>query len=106
MFTVTGQEWSVGARLGPAPHQDAPHVYDLVWGLIRLAIASLITGAGLSLFDVGPDEALATIGLTREEALALIGQAFDWAIPNMILGASVIIPLWFVVWIFRPPRAH
>ena len=27
-----------------------------------------------------------------------------WALPNLMLGALVIVPVWFVVYLFRPPR--
>ena len=37
----------------------------------------------------------------RIEAYARKG--FDWAWPNVLLGALVIVPVWFVVFLFRPP---
>ncbi|MEZ5799948.1 MAG: DUF6460 domain-containing protein [Nitratireductor sp.] len=27
-----------------------------------------------------------------------------WAIPNIVLGSMVIVPVWLVVFLFRPPR--
>jgi hypothetical protein len=29
-----------------------------------------------------------------------------WALPNLTLGALVIMPVWFVIYLFRPPRAR
>jgi hypothetical protein len=26
-----------------------------------------------------------------------------WAWPNLLLGALVIVPIWFVIYLFRPP---
>ena len=28
----------------------------------------------------------------------------NWALPNLMLGALVIVPFWFVIFLFRPPR--
>jgi Family of unknown function (DUF6460) len=51
---------------------------------------------------------LALRGLTSEiglqkriEDLARAGVA--WALPNMLLGAPVIVPVWFLFYLFRPP---
>ncbi|MDO9418293.1 DUF6460 domain-containing protein [Pararhizobium sp.] len=27
-----------------------------------------------------------------------------WALPNMLLGAMIIVPMWFLTYIFLPPR--
>ena len=27
-----------------------------------------------------------------------------WALPNLMLGALVIVPVWFLIYLFRPPR--
>jgi hypothetical protein len=39
--------------------------------------------------------------LTRIGELAR--QGFAWALPNLTLGALVIVPIWFVLYLFRPP---
>jgi hypothetical protein len=28
-----------------------------------------------------------------------------WAAPNIVLGSIVVIPVWLVIYLFRPPRA-
>ena len=63
-----------------------------------------MVGAGLRAFDITAQEILAKIGLTPERVLTLLQQAFDWALPNMILGSMIIVPLWCVIFILRPPR--
>lgn len=63
-----------------------------------------MVGAGLRAFDITAQEVLAKIGLTPERVLTLLQQAFDWALPNMILGSMIIVPLWCVIFILRPPR--
>jgi Family of unknown function (DUF6460) len=37
----------------------------------------------------------------RIEDLARQGVA--WALPNLLLGALVIVPVWFVLFLLRPP---
>jgi hypothetical protein len=31
-------------------------------------------------------------------------RALAWAMPNILLGALVIVPLWFIAFLLRPPR--
>ena len=81
-------------------------MYDFTWSLVRLAAASLLTGATLSYLRIGPDELLATAGLTRDEAAALLQSGVEWAVPNMLLGLAVLGPIWLVVYLLRPPRAE
>ena len=46
---------------------------------------------------------LLQIGLTPENVLALLEQGLAWAIPNVVLGSMIIVPVWFVVYLFKPP---
>ncbi|MEO1700982.1 MAG: DUF6460 domain-containing protein [Pseudomonadota bacterium] len=65
---------------------------------------STIVGAGLRAFDVTAQDVLAEIGLTPERILELLQQGVAWALPNMILGSMIIVPIWCVIFILRPPR--
>ena len=42
-------------------------------------------------------------GFTPERLAELARQAFAWALPNVLLGALIIVPIWFVAFLFRPP---
>jgi hypothetical protein len=42
-------------------------------------------------------------GLSAERIEEYAKQGFAWAWPNVLLGSIVIIPIWFVVFLFRPP---
>ena len=44
-----------------------------------------------------------TFGLSADRVEAYARQGFAWAWPNLLLGALVIVPIWFVVFLFRPP---
>lgn len=75
-------------------------------GLFKLLLASLIAGALLNLFGMSAERILASIGLTPLEAWEYVARFIAWAIPNIMLGAIVILPLWFFAYLFSPPRAH
>ncbi|MEL6919906.1 MAG: DUF6460 domain-containing protein [Pseudomonadota bacterium] len=76
-------------------------MFNITW---KLAIVSTMVGAGLRAFEITAQEILAKIGMTPERILELLGQAFEWAVPNMILGSMIIVPLWCLMFILRPPR--
>jgi hypothetical protein len=81
-------------------------VQDFMHTLVKLTIASLIVGTAMTHFGVTPEKLVGAFGLTPERALELAQQGMTWALPNLTLGALVIVPVWFVVYLFRPPRAR
>ena len=77
---------------------------DLVRTLVKLTAASLIVGTIMSHFGVTAEKFIGAFGLTPERAFELAQQGMTWALPNLTLGALVIVPVWFAVFLFRPPR--
>ena len=73
-------------------------------GLLKLTLASMISGALMNLFGLSADRLLATFGLTPVELWDHIVHFVAWAIPNVVLGAVIILPLWFFAYLFIPPR--
>jgi len=73
--------------------------------LIKIGLASLITGAILTKLDLSAEQILLELGLTPESVMLQLEQGFRWAMPNIILGSMVIVPVWLVVYLFRPPRS-
>jgi len=71
--------------------------------LVKVAVASLIVGTVLAHFGITAEQILKDIGLTPERMAELARQAFAWALPNLLLGSLVIVPVWLVVYLFRPP---
>lgn len=71
--------------------------------VVKVLVASLIVGTIMAHFGLTPDELMRAAGLStaRLEELARAGLA--WALPNLLLGALVIVPVWFVLYLFRPP---
>lgn len=71
--------------------------------LIKVAVASLIVGSIMSHFGITLEVLMHRAGLTPERVEELARQAVAWAWPNMLLGSTVILPFWFLVFILRPP---
>lgn len=79
-------------------------VYRLIVGAFKIAAASLLTGAGLSFFNMSATEVLTKLGLTPERVVAMAEKGAAWALPNLLLGSMVIVPIWLVISLLRPPR--
>ncbi|MCK5750960.1 MAG: hypothetical protein KAH44_32385 [Oricola sp.] len=71
---------------------------------LKIALASLLCGALLSAFDLSAAEMLARVGMTPEHIAELVRKALAWALPNMVLGSMIIVPLWAIAYMLRPPR--
>jgi hypothetical protein len=77
----------------------------LLTTLIKVAVASLIVGTILAHFGITADQVLKDLGITPERLAELARQGFAWALPNLLLGSMIIVPVWLVVYLFRPPGA-
>jgi hypothetical protein len=71
--------------------------------MVKVLIASLIVGTILDHFGIRIDELLKTAGLSSDRIETLARQGIAWALPNLLLGSLVIVPVWFLFYIFRPP---
>lgn len=71
--------------------------------LFKFALVSVILGAVLNAFDISAAGVLKDMGLTVDNVSKLISRSFEWALPHFVLGAIVIIPVWIVIYLLRPP---
>lgn len=76
---------------------------SLLRTLIKVAVASLIVGAIMTHFGITIDMLMKEAGLSPERIGEMARKGIDWALPNMLLGAIIIIPLWLFAFILRPP---
>lgn len=76
----------------------------LISTLAKIAIASILTGLVLAKLDLSAEQILLELGMTPESVLSMAERAMTWAVPHLILGSMVIVPVWLVVYLFRPPR--
>jgi TctA family transporter len=74
--------------------------------VIKVTIASLVVGAILGHFGITTEQMMREIGLSQDRVMDLARQGITWALPNLLLGSLVIVPVWFVIYLFRPPRAR
>ena len=79
-------------------------MFKVLSTLVKIGIASLITGAVLTRLDLSAEQILLELGMTPENVMFHLEEGFKWAMPNIILGSMVIVPVWLVVYLFRPPR--
>lgn len=80
-------------------------MFQFLSTIFKIAVASLFLGAVLSLFEITAADLLANVGMTPESVWEQASRAIDWAIPNIILGSLIVVPVWIVIYLFRPPRA-
>ena len=86
------------------PLREVGRVFNFLSALFKLAVVSLLTGAVLSAMNLSAEAILARVGLTPDKLLVLFERSVQWAVPNIILGSMVILPVWAVVYLLRPPR--
>lgn len=79
---------------------------QFIASFLKLALASLLVGAGLSVCGITLPYLLGLIGTTPEGAAAAIVRALDWAMPTIVLGAVIVVPLWLLLAMLRPPVRH
>lgn len=71
--------------------------------LLKFFIGAVAVGALLSAFDITAEEVLRDIGFTPETILAFLREGLGWALPHFLLGALVLIPIWLIIFLLKPP---
>jgi Domain of unknown function (DUF6460) len=79
-------------------------MFRLISTVVKIAIASLITGVILTKLNLSAEQILLEMGLTPQNIMDWLQQGAAWAVPNIVVGSIVIVPVWLVVYLFRPPR--
>jgi len=80
-------------------------LHPLFRTLVKVAVASLVVGTILAHFGITPEQLMRETGLSVERLEDYARQGIAWALPNVLLGSMVIVPIWFLVYLFRPPGA-
>ena len=78
----------------------------VVYTLTKILVASLVAGTILAHFGISSEHLATLSGLSAERVQELAQRVLAWALPNVTLGAIVIVPLWFLAVLFRPPRGN
>ena len=77
--------------------------YRLIASLVKILLASLLVGVGLSALNITPEQILQDFGMTPEQLLDYGRRGLRWALPHVILGALITVPVWVVMYLLRPP---
>ncbi len=96
--------------IGPNESVGRIHTGDGAWmlnplirTLVKVAVASLIVGTILTHFGITAEQLIKDFGFSYERVEDMARRGFSWAAPNLLVGAMVILPVWFLLYLFRPP---
>jgi di/tricarboxylate transporter len=85
------------------PRDEGRMLNRLTRALVKVVVASIIVGTILAHFGITTDQLMKTAGFSSDRLTDFARAGFAWALPNLMLGAVVIVPLWFLIYLFRPP---
>ncbi len=92
-----------GERFGLPARAWGRAVHRFVTGLIKIVLASLLAGSLLSFLGITADSILLFLGLTPEQIWSGLQAMVAWASPRIVLGAAIVLPVWFITYILMPP---
>lgn len=79
-------------------------LYNALSTLAKFVIAAVAVGALLNAFDISAQEVLGDLGVTPDAIIKFVQDGIDWALPNFLLGAMVLVPIWVVIFLLKPPK--
>lgn len=79
---------------------------DLRRTLIQILIWSLLVGLVLSLLDITPWSVLRLLGETTESVFRWVVSVIEWAIPYVLLGAIIVVPIVIAIRLIRFVRGR
>jgi Domain of unknown function (DUF6460) len=77
--------------------------YATLRTLTKVVVTSLVVGMILAHFGMTTDHLMHAVGLSTERVEDYARKGFAWASSNLLLGALVTVPIWFLIFLFRPP---
>lgn len=80
-------------------------MYPFLSTFLKIAVFSLLVGAGLSFVNITAVDILGSVGLSPLQLWIYMIEFRDWAVPNMVLGAFIVVPIWLLIYLFQPPRS-
>ena len=91
----------------PVVVRDLPQLLEpgdiLVCNDTRVIPAQLEARRGAARIGITLDRLTEAFGLSAERIEATIQQSIAWVLPNIALGAIIIVPVWVLAYILRPP---
>jgi uncharacterized membrane protein YdcZ (DUF606 family) len=71
--------------------------------IVKVVLASLIVGTILAHFGLTAEDLTQAAGFSTDHLRHMAREGIIWALPNMLLGSLVIVPVWFLAYLMRPP---
>ena len=71
--------------------------------VVKIAVASLIVGTILAHFGITTDTLMREFGISAERVEEIVRKGIAAILPNIVLGSLIILPIWTLVYLFRPP---
>jgi hypothetical protein len=81
-------------------------ITDVIGTVLKLLVASLIVGAILMWLDLDALGLLRWAGDALRNLAASMGDIFRWAIGPILLGATVVVPIWLILLLVRRARGR
>jgi hypothetical protein len=78
-------------------------LHPILRTLAKVAVASLVLGTVLAHFGISAEQLMREFGLSADRLEEYARKGFAWVWPNVLLGSLVIVPIWFLIFLFRPP---
>jgi Family of unknown function (DUF6460) len=72
--------------------------------VVNVAVGSLIVGTILAHFGLTVGALLGDVHIPTAPIEVLLRDALAWVLPNIALGALVIVPVWLLAYLLRPSR--
>lgn len=79
-------------------------MYEIVRTLVTLVILSLAVGLILATLGIRPSEFPAALGMALSEVTRLTARIVDWAWRYVLLGATIVVPIWLLLYLLRRLR--
>ena len=74
--------------------------------VIRIVLWSLVIGLALSVLPISPQDLLAGLGDTAASVFETAVGVVAWAVPYILIGAAVVVPIWLVLTAWRAMRGR
>ncbi|MFZ3035563.1 MAG: DUF6460 domain-containing protein [Parvibaculum sp.] len=79
-------------------------IYNFLSTLVKFVLGAVFVGAVLNEFNISTEVVLSDMGVTPAHIMLVLHEGVDWALPHFILGALVLIPIWLIIFLLKPPR--
>jgi len=79
-------------------------LYSFLRTIVNVAVASMIVGTILAYFGITAGALLGGLHIPTGDVETLLREAVAWVLPNIALGALIIVPVWCLAYLLRPSR--